>query len=128
PIIFHCKLNPDAPAICAPGTAVHAINYGLLARCIDNVGRMALSFGLAPGNVVAILVQDKIFHAALILGLTRLGMITVSAHSPKLPKEIGVEAIITDSAGPFENAGRIIQADLRWLQGDNKGAGALPVG
>lgn len=125
-IIFQCRMNPDAPAICAPGTALHAIKYGLLERCIYNVGRTAQAFGLEPGKIVAILVRDKIFHAALILGLTRVGIVTVSARSPRLPKEIGIDAIISDSAGPFANVGRIIQADIRWLQDDGSANKAEP--
>lgn len=126
PIAFQCRMNPDALAICAPGTALHALNYGLLGRCIHSVGRTALASGLKPGQIVAILVQDKIFHATLILGLTRVGIVTVSARSTRLPKEIGVEAIVTDAAGPFSNVGRIIQADLRWLQGDGKAGASEP--
>src|SRR5690349_1002749 len=96
PILFHCKQNPSAAAICTPGTSLNVISYARLETFIYNIGRMASSLGLALGNVVAIFVKDDIFHAALILGLTRLGVATVSCRDAKLPKELRVDAVLTD--------------------------------
>jgi acyl-CoA synthetase (AMP-forming)/AMP-acid ligase II len=91
PILFQAKLNPAAPAICVPGAARPLISYGRLERAIHNIGRAALSSGLARGQVAAIHVKDKIFHAALILGLARVGVVTMSARGHSFPPEIGVE-------------------------------------
>jgi len=115
PIIFQSKINPNSIAICTPGTRMDFVTYAGLARIIDNLGRVALSLGLARGNIVAIHVSDTIFHAALILALTRLGVITVSARTPRLPKELGVHAVIASKSEPFENVGRTILADLNWM-------------
>jgi acyl-CoA synthetase (AMP-forming)/AMP-acid ligase II len=120
PIVFHAKLNPDAMAICVPGAARESVAYGELVRMMNNVGRMALSLGLMRGDTVAILVADKIFHAAMILGLAHVGIVTVSARTPKLPKELGVQAVITDAPARFENVGRVIVADMLWTMGDGK--------
>jgi len=86
PILFHCKQNPAAPAICTPGTSLNIISYGRLAQFIFNIGRRALSEALVRGQIVAILVKEDIFHAALILALTRLGIVTVSCREQNFPK------------------------------------------
>src|SRR5258708_6002506 len=90
-ILYQCKHRPSVAAICCPGTKLDVISYGRLERFINNIGRQALAMGIARGNVVAIMVTDKIFHAAIVLGLTRLGVITVSARHEKLPKELEVD-------------------------------------
>ena len=55
-------------------------------------------------------------HAAIILGLTRLGVITLSGRNPRLPKELRIDALLTDSAYPYE-AARVIRVDAGWLEG-----------
>src|SRR5258705_2279963 len=124
PILFQAKLNPAAPAICVPGAERPLISYGRLERAIHTIGRAALSSGLARGQVAAIHVKDKIFHAALILGLARIGVVTLSARSHSFPKEIGVDAVIADSNAAYQNAKRVIVAKQdAWMQ---NGDGALP--
>jgi fatty-acyl-CoA synthase len=120
PILFQCRINPDCGAICVPGATPPVITYGQLERLINNVGRMAVSLGFAPGQIVGILVKDKIFHVALILGLTRIGVVTFTCRGPSPPKELGVSAVITDSSQPFTNAGSIVRADGTWLMGDGR--------
>ena len=115
PIIFQAKINPNSVAICTPGTRMDFVTYAGLARIIDNLGRVALSLGLARGNIVAIYVSDTIFHAALVLALTRLGIIAVSARTPRLPKELGAHAVIASKSEPFENGGKVILADPNWM-------------
>jgi long-chain acyl-CoA synthetase len=116
PILFQAKLNPAAPAICVPGAARPLISYGRLKRAIHNIGRAALSAGLAKGQVAAIHAKDKIFHAALILGLARIGVVTMSARSQSFPKEIGVDAVIADSNATYHNAKRVIVASAnQWM-------------
>jgi len=84
---------------------LNIISYGRLAQFIFNIGRRALSEALVRGQIVAILVKEDIFHAALILALTRLGIVTVSCREPKLPKEIRVDAVLTDGSYSFINMG-----------------------
>ncbi len=120
PIIFQARMNPDGLAICTPGTAPESVSYRQLDHIMNNIARRALWEGLKSGDRVAIAVKEKIFHAAIILALTRLGIVTVSARSPTIPKELGVNAVITDTAASFENAGTVIVADLGWTQGDGK--------
>jgi acyl-CoA synthetase (AMP-forming)/AMP-acid ligase II len=119
PILFQAKLNPAAPAICVPGAARPLISYGRLERAIHNIGRAALSSGLARGQLAAIHVKDKIFHAALILGLARIGVVTMSARSHSFPPEIGVDAVIADGIATYQNARRVIVAEpVGWMDGD----------
>ena len=71
PILFQAKINPNSIAICTPGTRMDFVTYAGLARIIDSLGHVALSLGLKRGDIVAIYVSETIFHAALVLALTR---------------------------------------------------------
>ena len=93
PILFQCRINAEQPAICAPGTKFDLITYAQLEYMINNLTRALLPLGFEPGQVVGILLQDKIFHIALVLALTRIGIVTVSCRGPSLPKELGAAAV-----------------------------------
>jgi acyl-coenzyme A synthetase/AMP-(fatty) acid ligase len=49
-----------------------------------------------------------------------VGVITLSGRTPALPKELRVDAVITDTPAPFVNVGRIILADSTWTMGADK--------
>jgi acyl-CoA synthetase (AMP-forming)/AMP-acid ligase II len=115
PILYQCRINPALPALCAPGTPLNIVSYGRLARLIDSVAVRAQAHGLKSGMTVAILCGDPITHAVLVLGLTRLGAVTLSARDLRLPAECQIAAVITDAAQRVENAGRVIVADQSWL-------------
>ena len=116
PILFQAKIIPDGIAICTPGAAMESVTYGSLVHMMNNVGRMALSLGLVRGNVVAISIKDQILHAAVMLGLTQLGVVTVSAGAA-LPAELGVQLLITDGAAASPHVGRVVVADAGWTIG-----------
>jgi acyl-CoA synthetase (AMP-forming)/AMP-acid ligase II len=118
PVLFQCRQGPAAPAICAPGTALNVVSYGRLERFIHNIGRRALAHGLKRGDVVAIFMADPIFHAALVLGLTALGIVTLTGRSTELPKEFAIDAVISDGLQRFHSGQRVIAADPSWLAGD----------
>jgi acyl-coenzyme A synthetase/AMP-(fatty) acid ligase len=120
PILFQCRINTDQPAICAPGVNFEPISYAQIERMIHNVSRVVLGLGLAAGETVGVLLNDNIFHIVLTLALARIGIVTVSCRGRSLPKELAAAAVVTDTLGPFANAGRIILADRRWLDGDGK--------
>jgi acyl-CoA synthetase (AMP-forming)/AMP-acid ligase II len=120
PILFQCKLNPWGAAICTPGSAIDTINYGQLGQAIHNVARTALKYDLRPGQIAAIFVKETIFHAALILALTRLGIVTVSGRRGGVPSELKVDAIVTDEPNAFIGMGNVIGFDLSWTMGDGK--------
>src|SRR5258705_3756562 len=97
PILFQCKFNAQAAAICTPGSAVDVLTYGELERAIHNVARTALARGLAPGMTVAISVKEPLFHAVLALGLLRLGLVLITGPSGQFPKTLRVDAVISDT-------------------------------
>jgi acyl-CoA synthetase (AMP-forming)/AMP-acid ligase II len=120
PILFHCKTQAPVPAMCAPGNALPLISYGRLEQFIYNVARNARAHGLAPGNVVALLIDEPILHAAFILGFAYLGVETVSLRSPDVPKELRFDAVIADRPHVFRTATRFILADVNWVAGDGR--------
>jgi acyl-coenzyme A synthetase/AMP-(fatty) acid ligase len=117
PILFQCRVNGEQPAICAPGTRFDLVTYAQLEYMVNNLTRAVLSTGFEPGQIVGIQLQDKIFHIALIIALTRIGVVTVSCRGPSLPKELGAAALITDTAAPSANVERVIRANPEWARG-----------
>jgi hypothetical protein len=67
PILFQCKLNPLALAICVPGSKIESVTYGMLEQFIYNAARTAIKAGIAPGNVVATYINDTVLHTSLVL-------------------------------------------------------------
>ena len=118
PILFQCKLNPLTPAICAPGSEISSVNYGTLEKYIHNAARAALQSGIAPGQTVAVFVRDNILHASLTYGLMRLGVVTVSLLSAKVPAAIHVDVILTDTPQRFTESATILNVDHAWIAGD----------
>ena len=117
-VLFQSKCQPLALALCIPGTKFNHVTYGQLARFIYNVGRNAQSCGLVRGNKVALFVRDPILHCVLILGLTKLGIVTVSSREQNLPKELTVDAALADSSYPVDGPHRVTVVDNTWLAGD----------
>lgn len=120
PILFQCRVNGEQPAISAPGTKFDLVTYAQLEYMINNLTRAVLSLGLQRGQIVGTLLQDKIFHVALLIALMRVGVVTVTCHSPSLPKEINATAVITDAPGPFANVERVIRANPEWVRGSSE--------
>ena len=118
-ILFQCRYQPAVAAICVPGADLDLISYGRLERFIHNISRNALAHGLARGDVVALSFDDRILHAAFILGLSRLGIATLSTHDLHLPRQFKTDAVISDAPRPVPNAGRFIQAGTDWTEGDD---------
>jgi acyl-CoA synthetase (AMP-forming)/AMP-acid ligase II len=112
--------QPTALAICAPGTPFNIVSYGRLESFANNIAQRALAAGLKRGDIVAIFAKDSIFHWALILGLGRIGVVTLSGLDPNLPADFRINAVLTDSKAPFTNGGRTIHVDPSWITGDGK--------
>jgi acyl-CoA synthetase (AMP-forming)/AMP-acid ligase II len=120
PILFHCKAQAPMPAMCAPGHALPLVSYGRLEQFIYSIARNGRAQGLGPGNVVALLIEEPILHAAFILGLAYLGVETVSVRGADLPAELRIDAVIADKPHVFKNTTRVILADMNWLAGDGR--------
>ena len=118
PILFQAKHDPPAPAMCAPGTALGVISYARLARFIHSVGHRAVRLGIAPGQVVAIHVNDNIFHTALALGFMHIGAATASVGAT-LPPGLRADVIVTDTPEAFGNGknAKVVAVDLSWMSG-----------
>src|SRR6266540_2481648 len=94
PILFQCRYQPNAAALCAPGSEI--VTYARLEKQINNVARRAKSLGLSRGSVVVLAIIAPLVEAAVILGLSRLGIVPASAGTRKLPEALRVDAILTD--------------------------------
>jgi acyl-CoA synthetase (AMP-forming)/AMP-acid ligase II len=119
PILFQCRQQPPAAAICAPGAGISLISYRRLEYFIHNISRRLLSYGLAPGSIAAVSIDDVIFHAAMVLALTRLGIATISMRKNSIPP-IKVDAFISDAPLGFRSGDRAIQSDMSWTEGSDE--------
>jgi acyl-CoA synthetase (AMP-forming)/AMP-acid ligase II len=115
--LFQARHQPMALAVCAPGTHYNAVSYGRLGLFINNVGCRALQVGLKRGDVVAVVTDDPVFHLVLVLGLTKIGVVTLSVGMRRLPTEFQIDAVVTDKPGKFENVSRVIVSDQIWMMG-----------
>ena len=118
PVLAQCRYQPDALALCVPGGHHTVISYGQLGKMIHNAGRYARHVGLSPGQVAVIFTDDQILHASLILGLAKIGVVTVSGRNPELPIELKIDAIIADYSRIFSRQIRVIPANFSWTAGD----------
>lgn len=117
PILFQCRINAEQPALCAPGGRFDLVSYAQLEYMINNLSHALLPLGFEPGQIVGILLQDNIFHIALMLALSRLGVVTVSCSRPALPPELAAAAVVTDSLEPVTGAKRVVRANPDWVKG-----------
>ena len=127
PILYQCRLQPDAPAMYAPHPQHKVLSYGGLAALINNISAHAGFQGLKRGDTVALFVKDPVFHAAIILAAARLGIVTLSGRNPRLPDAIPVNAVVTDTDTVFSGTTSVIRLDRASLSGDSKSfIGASP--
>jgi acyl-CoA synthetase (AMP-forming)/AMP-acid ligase II len=124
PILVQCRYQPDAPALCVPGTQHAIIAYGQLGKLVNNIARHVGRVGLKPGDTVILYVADKIGHTLLLLGLAKAGIVTISARGYELPPMVKVDALIADVSTGLPAGKRIIRADASWMEGD----GSPPAG
>jgi acyl-CoA synthetase (AMP-forming)/AMP-acid ligase II len=120
PILYQCRCQPPAPAICVPAPGIGLISYRRLGQFIHNVSRRLHALGLAERSIVAVNVDDVIFHTVILLALIRLGMITVSVRKEEASLPFKVDALITDEKHPLAPTGRLMLADLSWTEGDGR--------
>jgi acyl-CoA synthetase (AMP-forming)/AMP-acid ligase II len=118
--LAQARYQPAAPAVCAPGTHFNVVSYGRLEGMSNSIARHAMAAGLRRGNTVAILAGDPIFHFALYLGLTRIGVVTLSSRDAIFPNELQVDAIVSDNPRAITSTIRVVGADLGWTMGDSK--------
>src|SRR5262245_15603276 len=117
--LLHAKHQPTAPAICAPGWNFNIVSYGRLHVFAGNAATHAVAAGLRTGDVVAIFTRDPIFHWALVLGLTWIGVVSLSLAETSLPNGFKIDAVLTDTPGQF-NTSKVIRVDANWLKDEIK--------
>ena len=126
PILFQCRQQPPVAAICVPGADNALISYRRLALFIHSIGRRLASTGLRPGQLVAVNIEDQIFHIAMLLALARLGMASVSVRgAARAP--FPIDGFITDKTLPAGVTDRVILANVSWTEGDGIPVDAPPV-
>src|SRR5581483_836784 len=120
PILFQCRRQPPWAAICVPGAKIELISYRRLEMFIHNISRRLVALGIPSQSVVAVSVNDIIFHGAIVLALMRLGMITLSLRASETLPAIGIDVLIADTNRfPLSDV-RGILADMSWTEGDGQ--------
>jgi acyl-CoA synthetase (AMP-forming)/AMP-acid ligase II len=118
PILFQCKLNPLALAICVPGSKLESVTYGMLEQFIYNASRTAIKSGIAPGNVVATYINDTVLHTSLVLGLMHVGAVGLSLRGQQPVAGIVPDFILTDVPGRISGGAAVLNVDRSWLEGN----------
>lgn len=119
PIFAQSKNKPSELALCAPGADLSLISYGRLQRSVDNICHRIIAVGIAPGSRVGVVIDDPIFHALMVIALTRLGIVTVSGRGRTVSWPIKLDGIIADR--PYQSAaGETLVAEPAWTAGDNR--------
>jgi acyl-CoA synthetase (AMP-forming)/AMP-acid ligase II len=126
PILFQCRQQPPVAAISVPGAEIGLISYRRLAVFIHNISRRLAATGLRPGQLVAVSIENQIFHIAMLLALARLGMASVSTRAAAR-LALPVDGFITDKILPAGVVDRLILADMSWTEGDGIPVDAPPV-
>ena len=126
PILFQALYQPEAPALCAQG--IDVVSYARLAAQMHNVARHAMAYGLRRGNVVALSTDQPLLHAAVILGLTQVGIIPISIGMQKPPAGLKIDAVLKSANYPFAPEARHFQLDYSWTVGDGKPVEISPAG
>lgn len=118
PILFQCRHQPPIAAICVPGPGISLISYQRLEKFVHNISRRLHMLGLPPKSIVAVNIQDVIFHTAVVLALIRLGAITLSLRDSDSSAPVKIDLLITTEERPFVNIGMVVLVDLSWTEGD----------
>src|ERR1700730_6066923 len=113
PILFQARYRPEAPALCAQGNDV--IGYAQLVAQMNAIARRAIALGLRPANVVALSIEEPLLHAAVILGLTQAGIVSVSVAGHKPPSGLKIDAGISSRPYPFAPDAQHLILDFTWM-------------
>ncbi|WP_082649648.1 AMP-binding protein, partial [Bradyrhizobium lablabi] len=113
PILFQCKFQPSAPAIIVAGGNA-PVSYRQLGLFISNISSRTSRQGVVRGQVVALVIKDQLLHVACVLGLSALGVVTVSAHQMQLPTALQIDAVFSEKPEQFGGR-RVIVVGRDWL-------------
>ena len=124
PILFQAKYQPGAPALCMLGK--HVVSYAVLRGQMNNVARRAIAYGLRRGSTVIVSTDDPLLEAALILGLTQVGIVTISIGILP-PDGLKIDAVIGATSQTFAPAAQRLPLDDSWIMGDGAPIEVAPV-
>jgi acyl-CoA synthetase (AMP-forming)/AMP-acid ligase II len=113
PIFLQSENKPSELALCAAGTDFNIVSYARLRRSVNSICRRLISIGIAPRNRFAVLIDEPILHALVLIALTRLGVVTISGQGQRLAWPVKLDGVIADRPCEFP-AGRTILADPAW--------------
>jgi len=122
-ILFQARYQPGAPALCVLGR--HVVSYAVLRNQINNVARRAIACGLKRGSMVALSTDQPLLEAALILGLARAGIITMSVGMLP-PTGLKIDALISAAKQPFVPGAQHLPLDDSWITGDGTPVETMP--
>ncbi len=81
-ILFHASKAPNDPAI---GLESGVLTYSQLAAAISSATARCEKAGLRAGTIVALIINDPVWHICLIAALYRLGIASVSLAAEEIP-------------------------------------------
>lgn len=117
-IFAYGETNPSVTAILIPGASgTEVVTYQQLSRYMDNAGKRAVNSGIRRGQIVGLVIKDPILNISILLGLMKLGVVTISAHELNLPQNLEIETVLTDSADVSGTARSWMRIDKGWLLG-----------
>jgi acyl-coenzyme A synthetase/AMP-(fatty) acid ligase len=113
PVFIQSENKPSELALCAPGTDFNIVSYARLRRSVNSLCRRFISTGIAPRNRFAVVIDDPIFHAMVLIALTRLGVVTISGERQGPAWPVKLDGVVADEPYEFPG-GRTILADPTW--------------
>lgn len=119
PIFAQAKNKPSELALCAPGTGFNLVSYARLQRIVNNICYRIISAGIAPRSRIAVVIEDPIFHAMVLIALGRLGVVTISGSRKNASWPIRIDGVIVDRSNESA-AGNSFLADPSWADGDGR--------
>jgi acyl-CoA synthetase (AMP-forming)/AMP-acid ligase II len=127
PILFQARYRPEAVALCAPGNDV--VSYAQLVLQMNAIAGRAIALGLRPASVVALSIEEPLLHAAVILGLAQVGIVTVSVARHKPPPGLKVDAVISSGRPyPYAPEARHLTLDFSWMTIGGAAVATSPAG
>src|SRR5690242_11209930 len=118
PIFAQSRNKSSELALCAPGTEFNLVSYARLERSVNNICRRIIAAGIAPRSRVAVLIQDPILQAMIVIALTRLGVITVSTGRRAVSYPFKLDGAIGDRDYEAFVGQTVLVADASWTEGD----------
>ena len=114
-ILFQAKSHPKAPAIM---TARVVVTYEELVNRVRGVMKYLSEQGVKSGQILALNMQDPTAHCSAMIGAMASGVATLSAVGarPSLPKNLAVDAMLSDHPVTVEGGLKILTVAPTWLK------------